>query len=52
VEPFIERCGYSGSFGTYGGLTAALGLLAVPVFMYGKRIRGWTSRFARDDHTG
>lgn len=52
VEPFIERCGYSGSFGTYGGLTAALGLLAVPVFIYGKRIRGWTSRFARDDHTG
>ena len=48
VSPFIDLHGYDGTFGTFGGLTAALGLLAVPVYIWGKQIRRFTGRFAKD----
>lgn len=47
VAGFIERDGYDGSFGTYAGLTAVFGVLGIVVFFTGKRIRGFTSRWAQ-----
>lgn len=52
VAKFVKSSGYDGSFGAYGGLTAALGLLTIPVFFFGKRIRGFTGRWAMRDETG
>jgi hypothetical protein len=46
VAPFIARSGYDGSFGTYAGLTGAFGLIGVPVYFFGKRIRQFTGRWA------
>ncbi|KAF1955747.1 MFS general substrate transporter [Byssothecium circinans] len=44
VAKFIDTAGYDGSFGTYAGLTGLFGLLGIPVFIYGKRIREFTGR--------
>lgn len=52
VADFIETAGYDGSFGAYAGLTALLGLLGIPVFIYGKRIRQFTGKWARKEKTG
>ncbi|KAJ5271193.1 hypothetical protein N7505_006951 [Penicillium chrysogenum] len=49
ISPFIDSSGYDGAFGTFGGLTAALGLLGVPVFIWGKKIRERTGKFAVDE---
>ena len=46
IARFVENAGYDGSFGGYAGLTAVLGLLGVPIFWYGKRIRQYTGRWA------
>lgn len=46
VAKFIEHNGYNGSFGTYAGLTALFGLLGIPIFWYGKRIRQFTGKWA------
>lgn len=48
ISPFIEARGYDGAFATFGGLTAALGLLGVPVFVWGRKIRGVTGRYTVD----
>ncbi|KAH9904305.1 major facilitator superfamily domain-containing protein [Xylariomycetidae sp. FL2044] len=48
ITPFIARSGYDGAFGTFGGLTAALGLLGIPVYVWGKQIRHFTGRFSKD----
>jgi hypothetical protein len=48
IAPFIETAGYDGSFAVFGALTGAFGLLAIPVYIWGKKIRGFTGRFARD----
>jgi MFS family permease len=48
ISPFIDGSGYDGAFGTFGGLTAALGLLGIPVFIWGKKIRELTGRYAVD----
>ncbi|KAL4916437.1 major facilitator superfamily domain-containing protein [Aspergillus aurantiobrunneus] len=45
---FVETHGYDGAFGTFAGLTAALGVCGIPVYFWGKRIRELTGRFARD----
>lgn len=37
VAKFIDNAGYDRAFGGYAGLTALLGLLATPVFFFGKR---------------
>lgn len=48
VSPFIALHGYDGAFGTYAALTAAFGLLGIPVFIWGKQIRRFTGRFAKN----
>ncbi|KAJ5930867.1 hypothetical protein N7466_006360 [Penicillium verhagenii] len=48
ISPFIERNGYDGAFGTFGGLTALFGLLGIPVFIWGKRIRAITGIYKVD----
>ncbi|KAL9096130.1 MAG: hypothetical protein Q9165_001653 [Trypethelium subeluteriae] len=45
VAEFIDTAGYDGSFGTYGGLTALLGLLGIAVYFTGKRIRSITGKW-------
>ncbi|KAF7455593.1 MFS general substrate transporter [Pyrenophora tritici-repentis] len=52
VAKFIETTGYDGSFGTYAGLTALFGCLGIPIFLYGKRIRAYTGRWATAKHVG
>ncbi|RMY72273.1 hypothetical protein D0863_04622 [Hortaea werneckii] len=52
VTDFIETSGYDGSFGTYAGLTALFGLLGLPVFFFGKRIRQFTGRWAVESTNG
>ncbi|KAJ5144880.1 hypothetical protein N7448_002272 [Penicillium atrosanguineum] len=44
---FVDNNGYDGAFGTFGALTAVLGLLGVPVYFWGKNIRQFTGRFAK-----
>jgi hypothetical protein len=39
VYNFIDHQGFSGTFGIFGGVTFALGLGVIPVWVYGKRIR-------------
>ena len=48
ISPFIDRIGYDGAFSTFGGLTATLGLIGIPVFIWGKKIRELTGRYAVD----
>ncbi|ETS78905.1 hypothetical protein PFICI_08758 [Pestalotiopsis fici W106-1] len=48
ISPFIESHGYAATFSTFGGLTGAFGLLGVPVYFYGKRIRQYTGKFSKD----
>lgn len=48
IQPFIERNGYDGAFNTFGGLTAALGLLGIPVFIWGRKIRQRTGKYTLD----
>lgn len=52
VAKFIETAGYDGSFGTYAGLTVLFGLLGIPVFLYGKRIRQFTGKWATKKSSG
>lgn len=47
TAPFIESHGYDGAFGVFAALTGALGLIGVPVYLFGKRIRQFTGRFAK-----
>ena len=39
VYMFIDEQGFVGTFGIFGGITAAVGLFLIPVWMYGKAIR-------------
>ncbi|RAO72960.1 uncharacterized protein BHQ10_008972 [Talaromyces amestolkiae] len=48
TAPFIASHGYDGTFGTFGALTAAMGLLGIPIYIWGKKIRHVTGRYARD----
>lgn len=48
IAPFIAKDGYTGAFGVFGGLTGVLGLLGVPIYIWGKQIRAFTGRFAKD----
>ena len=52
VAIFIENHGYDGCFGTYAGLTGGIGLFGILVYIYGKRIRQFTGRWALKDATG
>jgi hypothetical protein len=48
VAPFIARHGYDGTFHTFAALTGFLGLLGLPVYIWGKRIRALAGSFAKD----
>ena len=48
ISPFIERNGYDGAFGSLAALTGAFGLLGIPVFIWGKKIRQFTSKYTVD----
>lgn len=52
VQTFIDTSGYDGAFGAYAGLTALFGLLGVPVFLYGKKIRAYTGKWAVKSRSG
>lgn len=52
VARFIETDGYDGTFGTYAGLTALFGLFGIPVFLYGKKIRAYTGKWAMKKVSG
>ncbi|CAG8129169.1 unnamed protein product [Penicillium salamii] len=47
TTPFVQSHGYDGAFGIFGALTAAFGLLGVPIYIWGKKIRQFTGRFAK-----
>lgn len=49
ISPFIESNGYDGSFGIFGALTGAFGLLGLFVFIWGKKIRAFTGRWCTGD---
>jgi hypothetical protein len=46
--PMIGSLGYDGTFGLFAGLTAAFGLMGIPVFIWGKNIRNFTGKFAKN----
>lgn len=48
IAEFQEAAGPDGMFNTFGGLTAFFGLCAIPIYFFGKRIRGFCSRFIID----
>ncbi|KAH8880419.1 MFS transporter [Thozetella sp. PMI_491] len=48
ISPFIESRGFDGTFNTFGALTGVLGLLGLPVYIWGKKIRMLTGRWSRD----
>ena len=48
IAPFIEHSGYTGAFGVFAALTGAFGVLGVPIYFFGKRIRAFTGRWAKD----
>ncbi|KAH6629615.1 major facilitator superfamily domain-containing protein [Boeremia exigua] len=52
VAKFIETDGFNGTFGTYAGLTALFGLMGIPIFLYGKKIRAFTGRWAMKKASG
>ena len=52
VANFIAAAGYDGSFGTYGALTAFLGLMGIPIYVFGKRIRAYCGRYAIKERSG
>jgi hypothetical protein len=48
IVPFVNRCGYDGTYGIFGGLTLFFGALGIPMFIYGGRIRAYTAKYTID----
>ncbi|KAK8000954.1 MFS transporter [Apiospora marii] len=48
ITPFIEAAGWDGAFGAFGAMTAFFGLMGIPIYIWGKQIRHFTGRFAKD----
>lgn len=48
IQPMIQAKGYDGAFGIFAALTAAFGLLGVPIYIWGKNIRAITGKWAKD----
>ncbi|KAH7349761.1 major facilitator superfamily domain-containing protein [Plectosphaerella cucumerina] len=48
IQPFIDARGYDGAFAVFGALTGVFGLLGVAIFVWGKKIRQFTGRYAFD----
>lgn len=49
VQDWINKSGAAEPFGIFGMLMALFGLTAVPVWLYGKRMRIATAGFLPDD---
>ncbi|KAH6995108.1 major facilitator superfamily domain-containing protein [Ilyonectria destructans] len=47
IAPFITNNGYDGAFSVFGGLTAAMGLLGIPIYFWGKKIRIFTGKYSK-----
>lgn len=47
IVPFTETAGYDGAFAAFAGLTGFFGLLGIPVYFWGKRIRRITGRWTQ-----
>jgi hypothetical protein len=47
VFPFIDARGYFGTFTIFAGLIIFFGLWAIPMAIWGKRMRHFTERWAR-----
>lgn len=43
----VEGMGYDGAFGLFGGLTALMGLLGIPVYIFGRELRHYTGRYVK-----
>lgn len=48
ITPMTDALGFDGAYGLFGGLTAAFGLLGIPVYFYGKKLRIVTGRFTKN----
>jgi hypothetical protein len=48
ITPLTDARGFDGAFIIFGSVMAAFGLMAVPLYIWGKKIRHVTGRFARD----
>lgn len=48
ITPMTDTLGFDGAYGVFGGLTAAFGLLGIPVYFYGKKLRTITGRFTKN----
>lgn len=48
IAPFIEQSGYDGAFNTFGGLTGGLGAIGILIYVFGKKLRGFTGKYAKD----
>ncbi|KAM0350519.1 hypothetical protein ACHAPU_003000 [Fusarium lateritium] len=48
IAPMIEKNGYDGAFAVFGGLTGAFGVLGIFIFIFGKKIRQFTGKYAGD----
>ncbi|KAK8063616.1 MFS transporter [Apiospora saccharicola] len=48
ITPFVEVAGWDGAFGAFGAMTAFFGLMGIPIYIWGKQIRHFTGRFAKD----
>lgn len=46
IQPFIDQCGYDGAFGVFAALTGVFGLMAIPIYVWGRKIRQFTGRFS------
>ncbi|SPO01413.1 related to transporter protein HOL1 [Cephalotrichum gorgonifer] len=48
IAPMTDSLGFDGAFGLFGGLTAVFGILGIPVYFYGRKLRTITGRFTKD----
>ncbi len=39
TNPWIDKVGYTNAYGTMAGIAAAILLFAIPIYIFGKRIR-------------
>lgn len=46
LDDMLDAVGYDGLFGIYSGLTALMGVLTVMIFVWGKKIREITGKYA------
>lgn len=47
-----DRLGYLGAYGMWAGVMTAIGLMAMALYIFGKRLRLWSMQFIKDDVDG